>query len=676
VNTLKLQIEGLTCAGCANTVQTALAKVPGVQSARVNHLDHLALITFDPAQANETSLLKAIADAGYRGRLPAPDRPAEERAEVRRAFVRVGLVGGLLLAGWLTGALGWAPKPVATGLILAATALAAVPIIGRALKALVARRLDADVLVAIAVIAASSIGEFLAAGEVAFIMLLGEQLEAYTTRRARRSIGSLLALVPALARVRREGADVEVPVTALRVGDIIVVRAGERIPADGIVRSGEASVNQAPVTGESMPVVKTTGDEVFIGTLNESGALIIEAQHVGEDTSLARIAQIVEAAQLREAPIQRSLDRLATWLVPVMLVLATGVYLLTQDVNRAITVLIVACPCALILATPTAVMAGIARAARAGVIIKGGQHLEAVARLRTIVFDKTGTLTHGQPEVADVRRQCHHTAAEMVSLAAIAEKFSSHPIARAIVRHAGQTPPDPATFASHPRGVVAEHAGQKLVVGHPQFLAEQSIDVTGDHHDILVAHDGKLCGSIAVADTLRPDARAAVAELRQQGIEQVVMLTGDHQHVALDIAGQLGIDDVQAGVLPEQKAAHIGALKQRGSVAMVGDGVNDAPALAVADVGIAMGVTGTQVAHEAADVALMADDLSKIAFCVGLSRQALRIIKQGLAFALVYNITMVTLAGGGHLHMIGGAIAHQFSSVLVILNAMRLLRYR
>ncbi len=653
----------MTCAGCASNVQKALAAVPGVQTVTVNFISKTATIT----GGDQAALIAAVKAAGYSAKVPTADRESDEAREARRHLLLTIGIGVLLAAGWLAHF---------TPLVIVALALAGLPIVWRAGKALLARRLDADVLVAIAIIAASSIGEFIAAAEVAFIMALGEQLEAYTTRRARRSLTGLLNLVPATARVRRGEQELEVPSGDLKVGDIIVVRAGERIPADGRVRSGHASVNQAPVTGESMPVSKEAGDEVYVGTLNETGALIVEATRVGEETTLARIAQLVEAAQQREAPIQRTLDRLAGWLVPVMLTLAALVYFLTQDIHRAITVLIVACPCALILATPTAVMAGIARAAKAGVLIKGGQYLEAVARLKTIVFDKTGTLTHGQPEVAGIKRSCHHTDAELVGLAAIAEKLSSHPVARAIVRKAGSTPPDPTSFTPHHRGVVAEHAGQKLVVGRHELLSEHAIEITGEHHDILVAHDGKLCGSIAVADTLRPDARQSVQQLRQLGIEKVVMLTGDHQCVAMDIAGSLGIDEVKAEVLPEQKAQHIESLKQHGGVAMVGDGVNDAPALAVADVGIAMGVTGTDVAHEAADVALMADDLSKIAFTVGLSRQALNLIRQGLAFALIYNITMVTLAGSGHLPMIGGAIAHQFSSVLVILNAMRLLRYR
>jgi Cd2+/Zn2+-exporting ATPase len=740
-STIVLNVEGMTCANCAHIVERALAAVPGVAKASVNALSKTAHVTLASPDTSADDLIVAVQRAGYGARISparAADRETAERHSAWFRLLRTAVVGVLLFGSWLLGNMDLIPWDLARMLILVATVLTAAPIAWRAAKTLAHRRLGADVLVTIAVIAAVSVGEFFAAGEVAFILLLGSQLEDYTARRARRSIGSLLSLVPATARVRRpsmslEGAaprergatcrvpqrghaiapnggsrpaaplqsptevELEIPADDVQVGDLVVVRAGERTPVDGVVRSGDASLNQAAVTGESMPVDKAAGDEVFVGSLAETGALVIEATRVGADTTLARIARVVEQAQQERAPIQRTLDRFAGWLVPVMLTLAALVFIVTHDVARAITVLIVACPCALILATPVAVMAAIARAARAGVLIKGGQHLEAAARLNTIVFDKTGTLTYGQPEVAHVHRFDEHTESELVGMAAVAEKMSAHPVARAILRKAdtlGMPPPrDPTTFAAHlGRGVTAEHEGQKLVVGQKSLLAEHEVELSDklqshvdEHHDeghtiVVVAHDGKVCGTICVADTVRVRADDAIKELRSLGIENIVMLTGDNHRVAMRIGNALGVDEVKAEVLPEQKAEYIESLKKRSGrnngVAMVGDGVNDAPALAVADVGIAMGVTGTDIAHEAADIALMADDLSKIAYAVGLSRQALRVIKQGLWFALVYNVIMVTTAATGHLHMIGGAIAHQASSIVVILNAMRLLRHR
>jgi len=694
---IKLTIAGMSCARCAQHVEEALRAVPGVSAASVNFLSKQAQVTVSDPAVPVANLVAATAAAGYAAELTPAFRPAKERSAFHRQLIYTGITGTLLFGGWALKAFTDLPATVWFSMVVAATVLAALPIYRRAFKAVLARRIEADVLVAIAVTAAASIGEYIAAAEVAFIMLLGEQLEKYTTDRAHRSLGSLLNLVPPTARVRRGDEEIEIPAAQVRVGDTVVVRAGDRVPVDGVVRSGEASLNQAPVTGESMPVEKRAGDEVYVGTLAENGALIVEATRVGEDTTLARIAALVEAAQQRNAPIQRTLDRVAGWLVPVMLGLSTIVYLASGDLRRAITVLIVACPCALILASPVAVMAAIARAARAGVLIKGGQHLEAAARLHTIVFDKTGTLTHGQPEVTHAHRFCdEHSEAELYEMAAVAEKMSGHPLARAITRHAdrlGLRAADPTQFeAHHGRGVTAQHSGRKLVVGHRRLMDEHAVAVSGEHdahveqhHEaghttVLVAHDGKVCGTICIADTVRASAKQAVASLRRLGIRRVVMLTGDNRRVALQIAGQLGVDEVKAEVLPEQKAEHIAALKQTATggrgVAMVGDGVNDAPALAVADVGIAMGVGGTDVAHEAADIALLADDLEKISLAVGLSRRAVRIIKQGLAFALLYNVVMIGAASSGHLHMIGGAIAHQFSSVLVILNAMRLLRFR
>jgi Cu+-exporting ATPase len=724
MRTIKLDVEGMSCGSCAKAVEKTIANLPGVTDTHVDFFTRTAAVTLaDDAGLDTQDVVRAVAGAGYtaRERAAPADAVSIEAANARRRLQHAGVIALLLFGGWGLGKLGAIPMSASMGMVLVALAWAAYPIFHRAIMTLKDGRLDADVLVAIAVTAASIMGVmeirdmglehahgFFAAGEVAFIMLLGAQLEDYTSRRARRALGSLLSLVPPVARVRRNDTETEIPADMVRVGDTVVVRAGERVPVDGVVRQGAASVNQAAVTGESVPVDKVPGDEVYIGSLNETGALIVEATRVGEQTTLARIAQLVESAQRREAPIQRTLDRLAGWMVPVMVTLSALVFVaayngvilnaqpdMEEALKQAITVLIVACPCALILATPTAIIAAIARAARAGVLIKGGQHLEAAARLHTIVFDKTGTLTHGTPEVTHVNLFCDHTEAELVQMAAIAEKMSAHPIAHAIKRHAeslGVVAVDPSSFESHHgRGVVAHHNGQRLVVGQRALMDQNAIGMSpalhthmDKHHDeghttLVVAHDGRVCGTICVADTLRDRADEAIARLRTLGVERVVMLTGDNHRVAMNIAGKLGLDDVVAEVMPEQKAKHIESIKggARGrGVAMVGDGVNDAPALAVADVGIAMGVGGTDVANEAAHIALMADDLSKIAYAVGLSRRALRIIKQGLIFALVYNVVMVTLAATGQLGMIGGAIAHQVSSVVVILNAMRLLRYR
>jgi len=682
VKTETFKVSGMTCAGCAANVEKALRSVAGVAEVSVSAATGKAICKFEPQQATVNALTAAVRKAGY-----GIEKPASTVSTLswwRTPWLPVAAVIVLIIAGWTLHS---------DLLLITATALAAYPIVWTALKTLARRQINADVLVATGVIASASIGQFLAAAEVALIMRLGELLENFTIERARRSIGSLMEHMPLIARLRRGSREEEVPVEEVQVGDLCVVRPGEKIPVDGVVESGQSSVNQAAVTGESAPADKTTGDEVFSGTLNVSGALIVRAARVAAESTLARIATLVEAAQQREAPIQRTLDRWARWMVPLMITLSLLTLAFTGDVTRAITVLIVACPCALVLATPTAIVAAIARAAREGVLIKGGQYLEAAGRLKVVVFDKTGTLTRGEPSVIDVKQFCpEHSAAEMIALAAVAEKMSQHPFGRAVVEHADDMQlavPDPASFeAHHGEGVSARHNGQRILVGKRSLL--ERLDVTLDagqgehlaeheghgHTTLMVAHDGKVCGTICVSDEPRAQAGDAVAELRRLGIEKIVMLTGDNSRVAHSVATRLGIADVEANVMPERKAAHIESLRQaHGAVAMVGDGINDAPALATADVGVAMGVSGTDAAHDAADIALIADDLSKVAFAVGLSRHTLRIIRQGLVFALLFNVAMISSAMHGVVSLIGGAIAHQISSVIVILNAMRLLGY-
>ena len=676
------KISGMKCASCAANVEKALGGVAGVAEVSVNAATGKALCKFDPRQTSPEAFADAVKKAGY-----AIEKPQAARTAApwwRSPWLPLAAVAVLIIAGWILHS---------DPLLIAATALAAYPIIWGALKRLARREISAEVLVVTGVIASASIGQFLAAAEVALIMRLGELLETFTIERARRSIGSLLEHAPLTARIRHGQQEEEVAVEHVAVGDLCVVRPGENIPMDGVVESGQSSVNQATVTGESAPVDKAAGDEVFSGTLNVSGALIVRAVRVAAESTLARIAALVEAAQQREAPIQRTLDRWARWMVPLMIALSLLTLAFTRDIVRAITVLIVACPCALVLATPTAIVAAIARAAREGVLIKGGQYLEAAGRLKVVVFDKTGTLTRGEPSVTDVKRFCpEHDESEMVALAAVAEKMSEHPLGRAVVQHASalQLPvPDPAAFqAYHGEGVSAEVNGQRVLVGRRSLLEKHDVALRPEHGEhmeahgehghttLMVAHDGKVCGTICISDEPRAQADDAVAELRRLGIQKIVMLTGDNPRVARSIAMRVGIEQVEANVMPQHKAARIESLRQsHGAVAMVGDGVNDAPALATADLGVAMGVSGTDAAHEAADIALIADDLSKVAFAIGLSRQTLHIIRQGLAFALLFNIAMISSAMHGVVSLIGGAIAHQISSFIVILNAMRLLRY-
>jgi Cd2+/Zn2+-exporting ATPase len=591
------------------------------------------------------------------------------------------------------------PTWLSTGLGLAAILVGGYPILTEVYASLRARKISVGVLVAIAVVAATVVGHYLEAGTVLFIHLLGELLETITVGRAQRAIHGLMALIPEMVTVKQGASETRVPVGDVQPGDVIVVRSGERIGVDGVVVSGQATVDQSPITGESVPVDKTVGDPVYSGTLNKVGAIEIEATQVGEETTVARIKALIHQAQLKKAPSQRLADRFASWYVPAIMVIAIVVYLVTGDILRPITLLIVACPCALVLGPPTAVAAAIGNAARRGILIKSGAALEMTGRLDTVVFDKTGTLTQGRPQVVAVECfgcQPGHGAEDILRYAAVSEKLSEHPLGQAITQRAMETGlvvPDPDTFAVQPgQGVTARHGEWEIVLGSREHLRRSDILLSSTVEDymvglealgetvLLMAHrngqHAEVCGAISVADVLREDAAPAVSELSAMEM-QMAMHTGDNPRTARTIAGRLGIEQVMSELLPEEKVAAIVALQAKGRrVAMVGDGINDAPAMATADVGLAMGAIGTDVTVEVSDVALMADHLGKIPQAIRLGRAALRTIRQDIVFALVFNVAMLFLASSGMLSMVAGAVLHQVSSLAVALNSMRLLLHR
>ncbi len=562
------------------------------------------------------------------------------------------------------------------------------------------RRIGADLAVSLAAIAALLLGEYLAAAEVIFIMLIGGALEHYAVTKTHSALERLLELTPKTARVRRDGDEVEVPIEQVQVGDIVLVRPGERIPVDGVVVAGRSSVNQAPLTGESVPVDKTVGDEAFAGTLNEYGALEIRTVQVGDGTKLGQIAQLVREAQERKGKVQRLADRYAQWFVPVLLmvggltfVLARFVFGLeaTQTWLRVVSVLIVACPCAMILATPTAVVAALGRLARSGVLVKGGVYLEQLAETDCLALDKTGTLTEGQPRLQRIIPLGGVDADEALRLAAASEQNSEHVLARALVMTAKErslTLPPVQDFQALPGlGVRAVVDGATVLVGSRAFIAEQIGELDGatqrlldelaqqGYTALLCARDGQPIGIFALADPLRCEAREVVAQLRALGISRLVLLTGDHASVAKRIAQQVGIDEVHAQLLPQDKVAVVGQLQGQGHrVVMVGDGINDAPVLTAADVGIALGGIGMDITIEAADIVLMTDDLRRLPEAVEVSRRTLRTIRQNLLlFAIGVNALGVLLAAAGILKPVGAAIMHQIASLLVVLNSLRLL---
>lgn len=551
------------------------------------------------------------------------------------------------------------------------------------------RRITAGTLVVIAILGSAYLGEYMAAAVVAFMMLAGEFLEELTLQRTRNAVRELVRLAPDAALVDRNGTWVEVPVREVQEGDRVLVRPGERIPVDGVILSGEASITEASITGESMPVDKTTGAKVFAGTTSLTGALVVRADRVGRDTTLGRIIQIVRAAQEQKGATQKVADRFAAHFTPIILIIAAGVWLLTHDLLRVMAVLVIACPCALVLATPTAVVASVGNAARRGGLIKGGIALEAAGHVTAVAFDKTGTLTQGRPVVAAIEPMGGRQPRDVLQMAGIAEMRSEHPLGRAIVEHAraaglGLADPEQFTMAFG-RGVEAVWGGRRIEVGNQRLLddgdpAREALltQERAGRTALVVRVDGEPWGVIALADAVRPQARAIVERLKAMGIRRVVMLTGDHAVTAQAIADEVGITDARAGLLPEQKLDVIRELQAAGEVvAMIGDGVNDAPALVLANVGVAMGAAGTDVALESADIALMGDDLSLLPEILTLSRRAVGIIRQNIwGFAVAVNIVGIALAGSGMLSPIGAAIVHNVASLFVVINSSRLLTFR
>jgi len=556
------------------------------------------------------------------------------------------------------------------------------------------KKMTAGVLVVLALAGSGYIGEYLAAAVVAFMMIVGEFLEDITLERTRNAVRELVRLAPDKARVRRGGEYVEVPAEEVRAGDVLLIKPGDRVPVDGVVISGQAALDESSITGESMPVDKSPGARVFAGTINLTGALEVEAEKVGENTTLGRIIGIVYEAQNSKGRSQRTADRFAQFFTPIILGIALLVWFLTHDLFRVMSVLVIACPCALVLATPTAVVASVGNAARRGALIKGGITLEKAGRVSVVCFDKTGTLTQGRPQITEVRPFTVLDQKELIATAAAVEKMSEHPIAKAIVAKAsdeGVSVADPEDFCvAFGQGVRGKVESRLVEVGNRRLLEDAGAEVDEKvdtwlaeqeklgRAALVVMVDGEVVGGIAVADSLRHDAARSLRALRDLGIKKLVMLTGDNSATARAIAAEAGITEVKANLLPEEKLAYVKGLQlKHETVAMVGDGVNDAPALTLADVGIAMGAAGTDVAIESSDIALMADNLTMVADVLALSRKAVGIIQQNIwLFAVAVNVIGVSLASLGILSPIMSAVVHNVASVFVVLNSARLLGFR
>lgn len=548
-------------------------------------------------------------------------------------------------------------------------------------------KISSALLISIAMIAAVCIGDLFAAGEVAFIMEIGALLEDMTTNRAKKGLNKLISLSPDTGRILREGKEIIVPVAEIREGDVLRILPGETIPVDGLILTGETSIDQSVMTGESLPVDKAAGDSVYSGTINRFGSIDIEASRVGEDSSLQKLIRMVENAEKNQAPTQRIADKWASWLVPIALLIAIIAYIVTKDIVRAVTVMVVFCPCALVLATPTAIMAAIGQATKHGVIIKSGEALEKMGKVNTIAFDKTGTLTYGKLEVSDIIPLIPISASpedSLLGLAAAAESRSEHPLGKAIYEKAAadgiHMPPISDFRMEAGRGVSVRIDGKSYYFGNEKYMQERGIEtggeaaaaldrLRGEGKALVLASDGsRLIGIIALADTIRPEAADVIRRLKEMHTRPV-LLTGDNQKAAHYLASRVGITEVRADLLPEEKVSNILSLKQDGMVCMIGDGVNDAPALKSADVGTAMGALGSDIAVDAADVALMEDNISKLPYLKWLSNTTIKTIKVAITLSMCINFLAITLSVLGLLNPTTGALVHNAGSCFVVLLA-------
>ena len=692
-----LPVEGMDCSDCVTVIEHSLARMDGVLAVNVSYVYQNMRIEYDRQKIRRPEIEKRIHSLGYEVPAEGVRSWYKENQEVLFSL----LAGLLVLIGWLGQTFFGLNELVATGIYIAAYFFGGWEISHHAWHALRERHFDTDLLMVAAAIGAAILGEWTEGALLLFLFSLGHALEERALDHARSAVRALADLAPKIALVKRDGRETELPVEQVTLEDVVVVRPGVRIPVDGQVLSGQSSVNQSPVTGESIPVDKSPDSQVFAGSINGEGVLEVSTTRLAKDSTLSRVMQLVEEAQTQKSPTQQITEKFSSIFVP--LVLGADLLLIVipplfgvpfrESFLRAMTLLVAASPCALALGTPSAILAAIAQSARHGVLIKGGAHLENLGRIKAIAFDKTGTITKGKPELTDLVPLADISADDVLVLAAAVESRSAHPLAQAVVQAAqerGLELPSAVEVTSITgRGIKAQVNGKLVQVGNANMFDEAGVSlpepVLKDVQDLenqgktamLVYQEQRLLGLIAVADVIRSDAPAAVARLRELGVGKTVMLTGDNARVAAHIAGQVDLSDTHSDLLPEDKLSVIRSLvNEYGEVAMVGDGVNDAPALANSTVGIAMGGAGTDVALETADVALMGDDLSKLPFAVGLSRAARRTIIQNLVIALGVIATLVVASVTGIVGIGLAVVFHEGSTIVVVLNSLRLLGYK
>ncbi|MCE5322262.1 cadmium-translocating P-type ATPase [bacterium] len=693
----RLRIVGLDCPDCSLKLETTIRKMHGVAWASLNYATSMLIVEFEPDVVGIDAIRKKIHDFGYEIEA-APGAPAPKAITLRSMRAAMTIISGMLLAVGLVLTFAKVGHNMVPAFFIASAIAGGIYPARTGILSAKSFVLDTNFLMSAAAVGAIALGDYSEAAAVVFLFSLGSTLEAHTVDRTRRSIKSLIEAFPTQAMVKRDGHIKEMHLHDIEIGDIVIIKPGDKIPVDGTVLEGETAVNESPITGESVPAAKAKGDQVYAGSINGRGAIEVRTTTRSEDNTLARIVHLVEEAQAQKAPSQRFSEKFGQIYTPVVIALAAlvgigGTLVIGGDyrswVTRALTLLIVSCPCALVISTPVAIVAAIGNAARSGALIKGGAHLEMLGDVNIIAFDKTGTLTIGKPSVTDILPANGHDVDDVLSIAAAIESRSEHPLADSIIAkfHESNLPERAVSFfEAYPgKGARAVVNGSLYYIGSRRLMEELGIAIPDSGPIVDLAESGKtvvylsdetqLWGAIAASDTIRPSGAPAISALKRIGVDRTVMLTGDNPRTAARVAQSLGIDEYHAQLLPEDKLAMIRSLStKRDRVAMVGDGINDAPALAAADVGVAMGGAGSHAAIEAADVALMADDIVMLPYAVALSRKAGRVIRQNVTIALAVIVLLITGALWHKISLAAGVLGHEGSALLVIANSMRLLK--
>jgi Cd2+/Zn2+-exporting ATPase/Cu+-exporting ATPase len=690
--TLEISISGMDCAECTQHVQHAIEKLPGVQSVNVFLGTEKAIVQLDPTQVDMPTIRSAVQGAGYD--VPASDSPKPAPVSMgdfnRKLTIMLVSVFTTILSvvifGEVLGLFDLLNERVPFLLGLVLVLAGGYPVFMNVIRATLKRQIISHTLMTLGVLAALAVGQWVTAALVVVFMRIGDYVENFTTESARRAVKELTSLAPQTARVEQMGLEIELPIAQVKVGDIVIVRPGEKIAVDGEVISGQATVDQSAITGESMPVEAASGTHVYAATIAKLGSLRIRTDRIGVDTTFGRVVKMVEEAEAHRANVQRIADKFSAWYLPVVAVIAALTFLFTRNPLSTAAVLLVACSCSFALATPVAMLASIGASAKRGLLIKGGKYLELLARADVLLVDKTGTLTLGQPQVTDVISLNGLSRTEILSIAASAERYSEHPLAEAVRRLAREeniSLIEPKDFESVPgQGVRAVIDARRIAIGNRRMIpAAETLAMTADLEAqgktlLFMESNTELVGVFAASDTLRSEVPAALKEVRTLGIRHIELLTGDNERTASALAEKLGVS-YRANLLPENKINIVKEYQAKGHVVvMIGDGVNDAPALAQADIGIAMGAAGTDVAIEAAHIALMREDWNLVPAVLKIAKRTMRIVKTNLAFTTIYNVIGLSLAAFGILPPILAAAAQSLPDIGIMGNSARLLKQK